>query len=1139
MREALSHYSGVPTWWAELFVDIGLSVEEAVAWVRTAETDGDSVLRRIRDKEMNSTLQGYARARGIALMGAGDGDVENPSAKTDRLVHRISTVVTPQEQAAIIAEVGLYADVEFREKVNGVYTQHGVANAVRAVHGAYLTKVAGDALVLEAGASLKSAVLAGVDPATRHCCCPVLDVRDSVRHSLRGWLQYVARTESRYSDRVRETAMTALDPESGFVCQKRAQDCTKQVEVICTNESTHDVPFDDLPLIMARHGARLWTGFMTRAPGVRSRGGPVSGISSALGTRWKLNREKDEIVFHFNKDSSFSYTHKFSQWVKYEEQFGFRWRGQYFDYVYTRLPITTASCLAFVIARVPKATDLLREPVYKESGQGRLIRVTSIRAVGGCLGVKKPKFEPCTFEIQDVVFDRALETRLAQGTRGNLASTMAYLRSARVKLAINGVELGAVTTVPTEQLEPAAVAIEVLAADFRQSGERDYSQIMRVAATDVAFAGIASYFDGVRSVVGAAATAAQIAVRGALASVLNGTTPIVVKAERCPLYVKVNDGLGEGHVTTKPELKVTGCGCSELTAVSAALKSRGVLGRSERRELEAYARELRSVVDVCVVHDVHRVEESEAADVFYDAEEDASSGTGTEATTSTDAFGVGSAAESLATAATSECEHLCVDGDVVSEPELGEGGVVTAMREYAKWAQLADRCARSEAALNASVMFLVGNPTTLDVERATTARTRHAIVFLKGGSVEKVVGTLREEESFAEVYVRSLNRTCKVYVEKSGRKYIRENVTELAYTSNGLSVVNGDELARGVMSVLCGLPRGFSIPKHSFVMGVPGAGKTYEAQKLMERAVGEGKSVMYLTATTAGREEVERHMVAKLGKDCIVFKTYDSYVINGAVPVGKGSVDLLIMDEAPKVHKGEIFACIAKACAAEVRLYGDAKQIPWLPFMADFNAQHAQMGDEFVYEYRHMTHRFGAATCAMWLDVYGTIYPCDCCEHEDVIPVVEKITSAVGVPAVPEGKVLVFTQEERMTMKREGGFTATVAALKSRDKGGLSTVAEDQGGTHPDVAIVRLVNKKNPKESSKSPSIWNREPWVLVATTRHKRRLCYYTVADDDLVCARIDLSRCPVRLEAVKNRASWKTIEHRVVPVRKFGVTM
>jgi len=410
-------------------------------------------------------------------------------------------------------------------------------------------------------------------------------------------------------------------------------------------------------------------------------------------------------------------------------------------------------------------------------------------------------------------------------------------------------------------------------------------------------------------------------------------------------------------------------------------------------------------------------------------------------------------------------------------------------------------------------------------------------VAVVNGRAEKMHGTLRDDEEYAEVYVPSLGRTTRVYRDCRGA-YISENITELVYTNSKLLVMNGDALCRGALATVQSVPRGFRFPRYKFVQGVPGCGKTYEIEGHLRRAKDEGKTVLYLTATVASKLKVCETVYGsskEYAKRCC---TYDSYLMHGSDPPNKGTWDVVYMDEAPMAHKGQLYACMLRAGASDVVFYGDREQLPWLSFMADFKALHWQLTDaEVMLEKRVVTHRFGRRICAMWLDVYGEIYPCDCHDHDDVVPEVVQITSASAVPALPTGKLLCFTQEERVTIRRELQFVGSVAELKSKDAGGLSTVAEDQGGTHDEVSLVRIVNKRNPKESSLSPSIYNRQPWVLVGTTRQRGRLKYYTTSGDDLVRARFRLATCPERLRAVDLKLHWRAVSARARNVTTFGI--
>lgn len=1110
VQERLSSYPGVPDWWAEVLVNVGLSSEEAEAYVITASQDAGSPLRLQHEADLNASLRVYAEARGITLLGVGAGDgVSPPIAKRSTI--SVSTIANAVEQAKAEAEVSEFADVLFKDRLTGVYSEHAVANAVRSVHQTYGRRMASPgSRILELGASVKALVAGGVDPETNHACCPVLDLRDGVRYSIGGYLEHVLSDRSSYSVKCKRTAAAALDPESGFLCRCRAQECSWKADFIFSNESTHDVPFGDLPNIMARHGARTWVGFMARAKGLRRGGGNQSGSCDVMGTRWRTNSAKGTITFHFARDASFSYTHDLSQWLRYEENVEFRWYGRYFDYVYCRLPITTDASLAFMIARVPKAGALLPNPVYASGGQDGMVKVHSIRAKGGCVGAASVKFEPCEFVMERLAFDKVLEHRLVLGVRGNLASTIAYMRSVRVRLFVNGVALGATMVVPSDVLESAAVAVEAIAFDAREGMDRDYGGLMAAATVDKGLgARLWNYFSTCASVV----PSLRSALRKALVALTDVSSELRIYAEPCAKFVRV-DCTASAELADVEVLSASGCGCADYADVVAALQVGDCLGAKERLELERYRLELEAAREACEFHG--RFEEP-SEDQFFDAcsvlpAEDAKS--------EDDVF-----------------SDSGIDGCSAQESDdvRPAGAVVSAVREYARWVAYKERCDRSEAATFASVLFLNGNPSEEDVARATTGRNRHGVVAVIGGVLGKMVGTMQEDEIPAEVYDPESRRFHKVLGHSGGQRYVSESITRLCYTSTALCVLNGEQLARAAYRVLESVPPDIELPTYLFVNAVPGAGKTTSAVKSMKESAALGKKVMYLTTTSASAAEVLSKLTGVPGVDSAYVRTLDSFMC-GQYSAPVGGIDELYVDEAPMSHAGEVLAAVLRVGPREVTMYGDRHQIPVMSFCAGFKFERESLLPFVRVVNWSETHRFGKYVCAMWLDVYGSIYPCKCCVHDEGPPEVRRILSAADVPALPGGKVLCFTQEERSNLKRELGFKGSVKELKRRDEGGLSTVAEDQGGTHDEVSVVRMVNRKNPKESVYSPSIYNAQPWVLVGSTRQRGKLVYYTAADPDLLTTRIGLARCPVRLRAVESRLSWGEVCGEAVAPPKFG---
>lgn len=1116
-------YAGVPVWWAEYLVNLGLDASDAETFVLTAQADKNSPLYRASEVELNATLKSFAEARGVELIGTGSG----PGVGGAKLLsHCVTTVCTPLEQDAIVKEVSCFADVTFREKLNGVYTSHAVANAVRHVHECYLYKlVPKGARVLNLGASVKAMVSMGLDPESNHGCAPVLCVRDSVRHSIGGYLDSVLHPDSSWGPKSKKAASAVKDVNSEFVCRCKGQVCSWDCDYIVSNESTHDVPFEELPDIMARHGAKTWIGFSTRARGLHRSNRVLTGGCSVMSSRWHADPRTDQITFHFAKDSSFSYVHKLSEWMKYEEKTSHRWFGRYFDYVYMRLPITTEASLAFMIARVPKAGISFRELSYVPTKMQGMVKITSVKAVGSCVGSSPRGYDPVEFFMEHVVWDKVMETRMMLGDRGGLPTTMAYMRSVRVRMIVNGVALGAESKVPSDILESAAVAVEVLAADNRVAMTRDFSAILEAAAPSGSLLkAIASWLGSTRG--GVTALAKTLCAQ--LIESLTGDQRVVVKVEPCSGYQRV-DGVNESVMKSENPLKTSACVCDELRDVRAAILVGSALSFKERQELEEYKSELESVEEKCVKHTTFYNEDAEVVEPTKH-EQTNNSVSGESSDTSTK---VGTEVSDYW-----DCASEQQEGGVDEEESSRYSYVQNSVREYVDWAVAKDKASRSEAALFASVLFHGGNPTKEDVERATTGRTRHGVVGVVGGAIKSIVGSMLPEDDYSELYSPIQQKVYKVFNNSGGRKYIKDNITELCYTSTQLQVMNGEALARGAARALQDLPVGYKMPKYKFINGVPGCGKTYEFVQKIKKYREEGKSVMYLTETVASAEKVWQDAY---GRDPAMRKycaTYGSYLCSTSRtgPPGGGTFDYLFMDEVPMSHAGAICACILLVKAYDVVMAGDRHQINADSYMADYEWNFSKIWHMMEIEERVVTHRFGAPTCAMWLDVYGEIFPCTCCEHDESLPQVVRISGDLQMTERPDVRFLTFTQEEKGNVKREVGFVGSLDSLRKNEAAGLSTIGEDQGGTHNGVNLIRLVNRKNPKESEVSPSIYNRQPWVLVGTTRSRRPVTYYTAADADMTTARIALAACSVRLSAVVNRIKWKDVERDATPPPRFG---
>jgi len=250
-------------------------------------------------------------------------------------------------------------------------------------------------------------------------------------------------------------------------------------------------------------------------------------------------------------------------------------------------------------------------------------------------------------------------------------------------------------------------------------------------------------------------------------------------------------------------------------------------------------------------------------------------------------------------------------------------------------------------------------------------------------------------------------------------------------------------------------------------------------------------------------------------------KTLDSYLINGKHPT-----DVLAIDEFPMAHSGKLDAAVSITGAKDVRLYGDGRQIPYDAFTAEFNVKYASIGGTVPSErirFLSKTHRNNADVCAAWVDLYPSIYPCDCCRvgtrHEQSLKW-EKIGSLADVRKEERTRYHTYTRAEADDLSEALGMREDRDVLKRMIDGGISTVHEDQGATHTKVRTVRSQADYDKNASLANPSLFNRLNYVLTDMTRHKESYTYSTVSTErDMVIKRVEASRASWRLDLVKKK--------------------
>nr|UPI40898.1 replicase [Cactus tobamovirus 1] len=278
--------------------------------------------------------------------------------------------------------------------------------------------------------------------------------------------------------------------------------------------------------------------------------------------------------------------------------------------------------------------------------------------------------------------------------------------------------------------------------------------------------------------------------------------------------------------------------------------------------------------------------------------------------------------------------------------------------------------------------------------------------------------------------------------------------------------------------------------------GVPGCGKTSE---ILRRC--DFSKDLVLTPTREAAQMIRRRANEPSKRrvaDENNVRTIDSFIMNPK-PM---TYDTVWIDEGLMVHPGLIWFCALMAQCKVLNIFGDVRQIPFLPRVDNFdypNELKSLVVDSV--ESRSVTHRCPVDVTA-WL---AKTYNRDVCTSSSV----EKSVEATLVPGKAvfnaqtyplPGKIITFTQAEKQDLIKAGYNDVSTVADFNVGSSIVNTVHEIQGETYPCVSIVRL----NPHPIS---IISKQSPHVVVALSRHTVKCKYFSVVADVLVDLIQDIS--------------------------------
>ncbi|QOJ43133.1 ORF1 [Nelorpivirus dungfly] len=295
----------------------------------------------------------------------------------------------------------------------------------------------------------------------------------------------------------------------------------------------------------------------------------------------------------------------------------------------------------------------------------------------------------------------------------------------------------------------------------------------------------------------------------------------------------------------------------------------------------------------------------------------------------------------------------------------------------------------------------------------------------------------------------------------------------------------------------------FVLPEDvSIVQAAPGCGKTHF---IVHNCVlpSKPKASNILLSTREGRDDFvnrlrKRDPAASTSDLKTHVRTLASFLLNA----GKNKKsETLFVDEALMSHPGQIFFAIALSGATTVKMLGDVLQIPFVNRTPAFKCKYSRLQDFVpISETLYVSYRC-PPDVARRLDSH---YMKENSKHgfdngmKSAVQNLENTCTFVHINNDNFGKenhkgkkILVFTQGEKTKLKNYGLD--------------VSTVHEYQGKEADEIIVVRL-------DPYKTSEIYLRFNYALVALTRHKKKLTYYTRVPTDALSTLIKVNGTTVK---------------------------
>jgi len=337
------------------------------------------------------------------------------------------------------------------------------------------------------------------------------------------------------------------------------------------------------------------------------------------------------------------------------------------------------------------------------------------------------------------------------------------------------------------------------------------------------------------------------------------------------------------------------------------------------------------------------------------------------------------------------------------------------------------------------------------------------------------------------------------YVERVYYKIPNSAYSGWVYTNDSLLIFNGPAVSAAMETALT-LPLDFYVTLNQ---GPPGCGKTTAIVEL----AGPGDVVLVpvrkAAKETAGRLQGKKGFTEAGIKMRV--RTVDSYLVNRlrTRALRELHADRLLADEAFMTREGRWYAAAAHLHVTEVQAYGDKEQIPHVP-RAECPKQYVSiLPQEEVATF--VSHRCPPELVACW----GGVYNWRVRSSSKVKGEVGQVSDTVG-RTIPTGCVMMGAYQADKKLLKEKYANCGVPIQ-------VMTIHESEGNTYEHVWLHRFDMRRR----SDRFSLYDREPYVLVAMSRSTRSFLYVAPKLGDVVQCWLEKGKDSRRIRAATDVAT------------------